>query len=294
MSMTQAQKRGVAIACLIFGAANLLSLFGCKDKVGDDDPKLTGKVNIDGIVKVGETLTANITDSNGAPGKFSYEWTRTPEGGVALKITDATGQQYTITEADVGHTLGAIVSNQGTTGTISGATTQKVPELVVETPQLRTDTINLEIATGPCTATVKGTLTAAQWNGLAPRIESIIQNSYNNASLRQKGRFGMFGSNKVVIVVEKDATFNQWSVLNMLLVHFDFDYFAGQSDEDLSIIFTDIAAEMSEAPVPEVAKAKAAFITGLFDNVNATVSGTNFYRRRVVTGTNFQINNPLV
>ena len=147
--------------------------------------------------------------------------------------------------------------------------------IVVETPELRTETINLEINATPCTAIVKGTLTATQWEGLATRIESVIQSSYDNAPFIQKLPFvSVFEGGKAVVVVKKSAV-SQCSVINMYEVEFDFDYLAGQSDEALAISFLDVVAEMENAPVPQVTKAQSTVITGLFNNnASATVKGT--------------------
>ena len=95
---------------------------------GDPQPKpLTGTVNIDGKMEVGEEVIANIVGSN-ATGGFTYQWTRTPDGGLALDIVGADEKHYIITEADVGHRLGAVV---GTTdndfiGTRKGKSTDIV------------------------------------------------------------------------------------------------------------------------------------------------------------------------
>jgi len=126
--MKNQTKQVITIAVIILIAMSLISC-GSDSKT---KPKLTGTVNINGIMEVGEEVTISITDSNGTAEKFTYQWTRTPDGGIALDITDAKGQHYIITEADIGHTLGAIVSNEDTTGTISGTSAEKVAEPFIE------------------------------------------------------------------------------------------------------------------------------------------------------------------
>jgi len=126
-------KQRLALALLIFGGTTVVAtiLAACKDK--PDEPKqLTGNVNINGIMEIGEEVTANIANSNGTDGKFTYQWTRTQDGGQVLEITDANGERYTITEADVDHTLGAIIGNEDTLGTISGTAASKVSQPIIE------------------------------------------------------------------------------------------------------------------------------------------------------------------
>ena len=129
----------------------------------------------------------------------------------------------------------------------------------IENPELREATINLNFGSISPTATVKGELTASQWEGLVTRIETVIQNSWGIATRDQREAFvGVFQYDSVVIVVEKNAAFNQWSISNRYLIHFNFNYLAGKSDAELATTFLDvIIMEMNEAPFPEVAKANA-------------------------------------
>ena len=96
---------------------------------GDPQPKLLdGTVNISGKMGVDDQLTANITGSTAAAGKFTYQWVRQPDGSSVLDIIDgATGKHYTITPADVGHRLGAVVgtTDKDFVGTRSGISTDK-------------------------------------------------------------------------------------------------------------------------------------------------------------------------
>jgi len=103
-----------------------LNVNSCGNDNEQQKPTLIGSVNIGGTMEVGETLTANITNSNGTAGKFTYKWTRTPNGGEALEITGANGATYVIAESDLEHTLGAIIENEDTQGKIFGTSESKV------------------------------------------------------------------------------------------------------------------------------------------------------------------------
>lgn len=73
---------------------------------------LTGTVKINGAPKFGETLTANVTDSNNT-GTLTYQWYR--EGK-----TDpiGTGETYTLVQADIDKEITCRVSSSTETGTI--------------------------------------------------------------------------------------------------------------------------------------------------------------------------------
>lgn len=68
--------------------------------------KLTGTVTIEGNMKVGETLTAHVTDSN-ATGGFTYQWIA--DGS---PIKDATGTSYVLTDKDAGKKISVKVITQ--------------------------------------------------------------------------------------------------------------------------------------------------------------------------------------
>ena len=73
----------------------------------------TGAPTIDGIARVGETLTADtsgIHDDDGLTNAlFSYQWLRS-DGGLDTNITGATGATYTLVAADEGKTIKVTVS----------------------------------------------------------------------------------------------------------------------------------------------------------------------------------------
>ena len=67
----------------------------------------TGSVSISGTLEVGEVLTANhtLSDLNGLPSTFNYQWLR--EG---VDIDGETGRTYTITADDAGSDILVVVS----------------------------------------------------------------------------------------------------------------------------------------------------------------------------------------
>ena len=73
---------------------------------------LTGTVNINGAPKFGETLTANVTDTNNT-GTLTYQWYR---AGKTDPI--GTGETYTLVQADIDKEITCKVSSSTETGTI--------------------------------------------------------------------------------------------------------------------------------------------------------------------------------
>ena len=71
-----------------------------------DDPAKGAPV-IDGLLNVGETLTVDtsaITDRNGLPAAFTYQWYRL-DGEARTAIGGATGSTYTLVPEDRGHRI---------------------------------------------------------------------------------------------------------------------------------------------------------------------------------------------
>ena len=75
--------------------------------------RATGAPAIDGIARVGETMTADtsgIDDDDGLDtAVFTYQWVRN-DGGTDTEITGATGSSYVLTGADEGKTIKVTVS----------------------------------------------------------------------------------------------------------------------------------------------------------------------------------------
>ncbi|MCL1930249.1 MAG: hypothetical protein FWF55_00400 [Treponema sp.] len=107
------------------------------------------------------------------------------------------------------------------TCTICGATSGNTrPIAKLEQPHEQTPvTINLTFGTYSYTATVKGTLTDTQWNGVATKIETAINNAYTNVPAgvlgfqQQNIINGAFVDNNVVIIVEKTTEYSIYKVV---------------------------------------------------------------------------------
>ncbi|UUZ90151.1 hypothetical protein LJK87_29740 [Paenibacillus sp. P25] len=91
---------------------------------------MVGGVAINGIAKVGQTLTADVTGITYMPSTTgnvpTFQWYR---NGVA--ITNATGSSYTLTGDDVGAAITVVVSADGVHaagGVTSTATAKQSPK----------------------------------------------------------------------------------------------------------------------------------------------------------------------
>ena len=102
----------VAVGDYYNGISNLeLGMLTIK-KVNYTGTPFTGTVNINGAPKYGETLTAEVTDTNNT-GTLTYQWYRADK-------TDpiGTGETYTLKQADIGKEITCKVSSSTETGTI--------------------------------------------------------------------------------------------------------------------------------------------------------------------------------
>jgi hypothetical protein len=95
---------------------------GAYEVASGNDP---GAVSIDNLSPVqGETLTASVSDADGASGAISYQWYRD-----GLAIGGATGASYTTVAADVGAVLTVradYTDDQGTVESVTSAPTAAV------------------------------------------------------------------------------------------------------------------------------------------------------------------------
>ena len=90
---------------------------------------------------------------------------------------------------------------------------------VIELPHEQTPvTINLALGLS-YTATVKGTLTDTQWNGVATKIQTAINNAYTNVpaglpGIQQQGAIeNAFSNNNVVINAENTTEYSIYKVV---------------------------------------------------------------------------------
>lgn len=88
-------------------------------------PKNKTLPTISGSALVGQTLVATHGTWSGAPTTFHYAWSRCDATGAAcLAISGATGRIYTVTAADVGHTLRVTVTARNSSGSTQATSAQ--------------------------------------------------------------------------------------------------------------------------------------------------------------------------
>jgi len=220
-------------------------LTACKDGNGNEQPKpLTGTVNIDGTMEVGETATIIVTGSNGAPEKFTYQWVRTADGENAVSITGANGETYVITEADVDHTLGAIVSNEDTTGTITGNATAKVKQK--ETPDpVKTETVAGFF--GGRSADIFGKTSLVDAN--KDKIVSVFNAAYTAAGPAQGNFRSVFNRNITICITESGARLKSDAAGK--IIYFRLDYL---DDSNNLTTIKDMIGKMQDLESYELAK----------------------------------------
>ena len=84
-------------------------------------PALTGTVTITGDAKFGEQLTADVSGITNNTGTLSYQWVRNTSN-----ISGATGETYTLVEADISSTIKVVVTSSVESGSITSDTTATV------------------------------------------------------------------------------------------------------------------------------------------------------------------------
>jgi hypothetical protein len=90
-------------------------------------PELTGTVSITGTPKLGETLTAVISGSNGAAGEALYQWKRGDVNG-EVNIAGAAGSTYTLVNGDSNKQISVTVTFPGCSGSITSGSVTVMPE----------------------------------------------------------------------------------------------------------------------------------------------------------------------
>ncbi len=95
-------------------------------------PSNTAAPAVSGTPKVGQTLTVSNGTWTGNPTDYSYQWQRCTSSSSCTSIADAIGSTYVAGNADVGHTLRAVVTatnadglstaNSNQTATVTAAT----------------------------------------------------------------------------------------------------------------------------------------------------------------------------
>jgi len=131
----------------IVGIAAIIAIafIACDNGNNNEKPILKGSVSIDGIMEVDREAKAVIANSNGTNGKFTYQWTKSPDGvNNIVEITDADGETYLITQGDVNHMLGVVVSNEDEAGTIKGGASAAVAEPTILTESFMIGDVTFE------------------------------------------------------------------------------------------------------------------------------------------------------
>src|SRR5204862_78241 len=89
-------------------------------------PSNSSLPTVSGTAQQGQTLTTTNGTWSGSPTSYTYDWTRCDTaGGNCAVISGTKASSYTLTSADVNHTLRAYVnaSNSAGTGTALSAAT---------------------------------------------------------------------------------------------------------------------------------------------------------------------------
>jgi len=225
----------------------------------ESKPTLTGTVNINGTMEVGETLTAEITGSNGTAGKFTYKWTRTPNGGQAIEITSANSATYMIAEADLEHTLGAIIENEDTQGTISGISASKAALANTASRNFNNQTMFV-YNDADYLADINDARTGARYKtleqlGVITKLQNAFAKAFENASAvsnSQRRKYtnvfdNITGEDRVVINIENNTTYASYKVgATFNDLRFSIDYLLNEdlSDADLQAAIDNAVTEM--------------------------------------------------
>ncbi|MDR2499650.1 MAG: leucine-rich repeat protein, partial [Treponema sp.] len=151
-------------------------------------PDLTGAASISGLAKVGETLTAD-TGGLGGSGTISYVWKRGgSSGAVNEAISGASGNTYTLVQADLDKYLTVTVSREGYTGSVTSPATAKVAAADTAEPRVSLAELPNYIAGLPANSagnphTVKLAPVNIMENGVMGAINTAAANRYVIADL---------------------------------------------------------------------------------------------------------------
>jgi hypothetical protein len=131
--MRKAQAKPLAVLRWVVGVggvAAVISAFtmlaGAGAAATQAKPVATSPPTISGTPIVGKTLTGTRGTWTNNPTSYSYRWARcAANGGACSLIPQATSVQYTLTSADVGHTIrfGVIATNKDGAGTAYSSAT---------------------------------------------------------------------------------------------------------------------------------------------------------------------------
>ncbi len=138
----------------------------------------TGLPKITGTTIVGQQLKASTGEWSGAPTSYSYEWQSCSELGQCAKIAAASGSTYTLTAADVSHTIRVLVTAEGPGG--SATATSEQTQAVAEPQPPPTLNTGLPKITGTAVVGQQLKASAGEWSG-APTSYSYEWQSCSTA-----------------------------------------------------------------------------------------------------------------
>ncbi len=144
---------------------------------------ITGTVTITGTYQYGETLTAEVSESNNT-GDFSYQWQRNGNN-----ISGATAQTYIAAEADINNLITVIVTSSVESGSITNSLLCEIEKADQETPNAPTlsgktyNSITLNTVNG-CEYAIDGGdwQTSATFNTLSAETEYSFTQRYAETS----------------------------------------------------------------------------------------------------------------
>ncbi|MCG8699734.1 MAG: leucine-rich repeat protein [Bacteroidales bacterium] len=173
---------------------------------------LNGSVSINGILKYGEELTANVTGSN-YTGTLNYQWKRD-----GTNISGATSNTYVLEEADITTSISVEVTSSTEIGSITGTTTANVEKADQQAPSAPTlagkthNSITLNMVSG-CEYAIVGKTwqTSTRFTGLLPvtrydLVQRLAETSTHKASATSSSALSV--ETEAIPVVEYSVTFN--------------------------------------------------------------------------------------
>ncbi len=171
--MSQPAKRRSLLAGISLGVCGTLAavvalglVAGAGASSAATPPSNTSPPTISGAAQKGQSLHADPGSWTGSsPIGFTYRWQRCNSGGGSCgNIGGATHRDYTLTSADVGHTVRVVVTASNSAGSATAASS---PSAVVAAPQAPANTAPPTISGTP---QLGATLTAntGSWTGPGP------------------------------------------------------------------------------------------------------------------------------
>jgi hypothetical protein len=138
-------------------------------------PVNTGAPVVSGTTQQGKTLTISNGTWNNSPTSYSYKWQDCDSAGNnCVNIANAAAQTYTLTSADVNHTVRSIVTAMNTGGSVSVTSAQTAVVTAIPTPP------TVQITSPANNATVSGSQTVAASASDAEGVTSVQFKLDNN------------------------------------------------------------------------------------------------------------------